>query len=62
MGFGYWADSQFESEPVGLIIGTAIGFSAMLLRVVRMRPGDDTTQQDDNITKSTKSKNSESDR
>ena len=41
MGFGYFADRQFESEPIGLIIGAVIGFLAMLLRIVRMRPSND---------------------
>lgn len=41
MGLGYFADSQFESEPIGLIIGAVVGFLAMLLRIVRMRPSDD---------------------
>ena len=37
-GFGYFADSQWESAPVGLLIGFATGFGAFILRLVRMRP------------------------
>jgi F0F1-type ATP synthase assembly protein I len=37
-GIGYWADQRFESSPLYLFIGLAIGFAAFVLRVVRMRP------------------------
>jgi F0F1-type ATP synthase assembly protein I len=51
-GFGYLADRQWESAPVGLLIGFAIGFGAFILRLVRMRPpadGDsDPTNTSDN--------------
>jgi F0F1-type ATP synthase assembly protein I len=40
-GIGYWCDGRFDSAPVGLLVGTAIGFLAMLLRLVRMRPAED---------------------
>ena len=53
MGFGYFADRQFESEPIGLIIGAVIGFIAMLLRIVRMRPRDDLKDLNDPSTQST---------
>jgi len=53
MGFGYFADRQFESEPIGLIIGAAIGFLAMLLRIVRMRPSDDLKYLNDPSAQST---------
>jgi F0F1-type ATP synthase assembly protein I len=35
-GFGYWADSYFDSSPIGLIVGAVIGFAAMVLRLVRL--------------------------
>jgi F0F1-type ATP synthase assembly protein I len=62
MGLGYFADSQFESEPIGLIIGAVIGFLAMLLRIVRMRPSDDLKDLNDPSTQSpdTASKENES--
>jgi F0F1-type ATP synthase assembly protein I len=51
-GFGYLADHQWESAPVGLLIGFALGFGAFILRLVRMRPpvdGDsDPTHASDN--------------
>ena len=53
MGLGYFADWQFESEPIGLIIGAVIGFFAMLLRIVRMRPSDDLKNLNDPSTQST---------
>ena len=37
-GFGFWFDRSFETEPLGLAVGTAIGFGALVLRLVRMRP------------------------
>lgn len=38
-GLGYLADKQFDSVPVGLFVGLAVGFGAFILRLVRMRPG-----------------------
>lgn len=39
-GFGYGFDYQFNTEPVGLLVGVGLGFAAMLLRIVRMRPAE----------------------
>lgn len=36
MGFGIWADSYFESSPVGLFIGLGVGFGAFILRIWRL--------------------------
>ena len=36
--FGHLADRQWDSEPVGLLIGLGVGFAAFILRLVRMRP------------------------
>lgn len=38
VGAGYWADETFETSPLYLLIGAVIGFGAMVLRLVRMRP------------------------
>ncbi len=38
MGFGYWCDGRFDTQPIGLGIGVVVGFGAMLLRITRMRP------------------------
>ena len=35
---GYYADEYFESSPIGLILGAIIGFSSMVLRIIRMAP------------------------
>ena len=35
-GFGYGADRYFESVPWGLIVGLLLGFSAFVLRLVRL--------------------------
>ena len=36
-GVGYWADRRFASSPRWLIVGTAFGFGAFVLRIWRMR-------------------------
>lgn len=41
VGFGYWADSHFETTPRYLLIGAAVGFGAFVLRIMRMRPTGD---------------------
>ena len=35
-GFGYWVDYQWETAPYGMLVGTAVGFAAMVLRLVRL--------------------------
>ncbi|MBW2712331.1 MAG: AtpZ/AtpI family protein [Deltaproteobacteria bacterium] len=35
-GIGYLADERWSSEPKGLLIGVGIGFSAFVLRLVRL--------------------------
>ncbi len=35
-GIGYLADERWGSEPKGLLIGFVIGFSAFVLRLVRL--------------------------
>jgi F0F1-type ATP synthase assembly protein I len=37
MGAGYWADEKLETAPRYLLVGTAIGFGAFVLRLWRMR-------------------------
>lgn len=39
-GFGYWIDHTYDTSPVGLGIGAVIGFAAMVLRLVKMRPSE----------------------
>jgi F0F1-type ATP synthase assembly protein I len=34
--FGYWVDYRWDTTPVGLLVGTAIGFAAMVLRLIRL--------------------------
>jgi len=34
--FGYWVDYRWETAPWGLLIGTVVGFAAMVLRLVRL--------------------------
>lgn len=35
-GFGYWADLTWDTEPWALLIGLALGFAAMVLRLLRL--------------------------
>jgi len=34
--FGYWVDYRWDTQPIGLLVGTAVGFAAMVLRLVRL--------------------------
>jgi F0F1-type ATP synthase assembly protein I len=36
-GLGYWADSRFGTEPIGLLVGLVLGFAAFVVRISRMR-------------------------
>lgn len=36
MGIGYWVDQRFGTSPLYLLIGTAVGFAAFVLRLVRL--------------------------
>ena len=33
---GYWLDGRFDKSPIFLFLGTAIGFAAFVLRLVRL--------------------------
>jgi F0F1-type ATP synthase assembly protein I len=35
-GIGYWLDSRFETAPIFLLIGLAVGFASFTLRLVRL--------------------------
>jgi F0F1-type ATP synthase assembly protein I len=35
-GIGLWVDNRYETSPYGLLIGTVIGFSSFVLRLVRL--------------------------
>jgi len=35
-GLGYWLDTKYETSPYGLLIGTVVGFSAFVLRLIRL--------------------------
>ena len=37
IGLGYWADSAWGTAPVFLVVGVVLGFSAFVLRLLRMR-------------------------
>jgi len=36
IGIGYWLDGRFDTTPILLILGAAIGFGAFVLRLVRL--------------------------
>jgi ATP synthase protein I len=35
-GFGYFSDSYFATSPWGVLVGLVLGFSAFVLRLVRL--------------------------
>jgi F0F1-type ATP synthase assembly protein I len=35
-GIGFWVDRRFETAPVGVLVGAAIGFGAFVLRLLRL--------------------------
>jgi F0F1-type ATP synthase assembly protein I len=50
-GLGYLADERWSSEPKGLLIGVVIGFSAFVLRLMRLGEelsGESSTENDKN--------------
>jgi len=48
--FGYWVDYRWDTTPIGLLVGTAVGFAAMVLRLVRLgrqiHPDTDSEESD----------------
>ena len=36
-GLGYWADREFGTDPMLLIVGLALGFATFVVRLSRMR-------------------------
>lgn len=36
-GFGYFADKSLESSPWGVLVGVFLGFSAFILRLLRLQ-------------------------
>ena len=36
IGGGYWLDGRFDTSPILLLLGAAIGFAAFVLRLVRL--------------------------
>ena len=35
-GFGLWLDGRFETSPLWLLVGTAVGFASFVLRLLRL--------------------------
>jgi len=35
-GIGYWIDARYETSPFGVVIGAIVGFSAFVLRLLRL--------------------------
>ena len=46
MGFGHWADRYFDSSPIGLFLGLAIGFGAFTLRIWQLLKSQSSAGQD----------------
>lgn len=36
IGIGYWLDGRFDTTPILLLVGAAVGFGAFVLRLVRL--------------------------
>ena len=36
IGGGYWLDGRFDTSPILLLLGAAIGFGAFVLRLLRL--------------------------
>ena len=36
IGIGYWLDGRFDTTPILLLLGAAVGFGAFVLRLVRL--------------------------
>jgi F0F1-type ATP synthase assembly protein I len=34
--FGYWIDSRWDTKPYGMLIGTVVGFGALVLGFIRV--------------------------
>ncbi len=45
IGGGYWLDGRFDTTPILLLVGAAIGFGAFVLRLLRL--GQQLRQLDD---------------
>lgn len=45
-GLGIWADSYFDTSPVGLFLGIGIGFGAFILRIWQLLQAQSSTEQD----------------
>ena len=46
-GLGYWADKEWGVSPLWLLIGFGFGFAAFILRLIRMRPGIETSEEEE---------------
>ena len=51
---GYWIDTQLDSSPWALVVGVALGFAAMVLRLLRLGTQLGMTAEDPNDGKSPK--------
>ncbi len=46
--FGYWLDGYFDTAPVFLLIGSAIGFASFTVRLIRLGRWVEGTGKDSN--------------
>lgn len=47
IGLGYWADSRFGTEPIGMLVGAVLGFATFVLRLMKMRPKNECDDEDE---------------
>jgi len=46
VALGVWLDKFFETVPLITVVGAILGFSAMLIRLIRLGRTSETTSQD----------------
>ena len=52
-GIGLWIDGRYDTSPWGLLIGTVVGFTSFVVRLLRLgkrlheaEPGEDADEED----------------
>ena len=46
-GIGYWLDEKFDTAPTLFLVGLVLGFCAFMLRLLRLRPVIEESDDDD---------------
>ncbi len=46
VGIGFWVDTRYETQPVFMMVGTAVGFGACVLRLMRYQRAHDESERE----------------